>query len=52
MKRRQWIVRRHHIERADAQYRWDRTYQYLVQWSAAVLRDLPSGPLFPESKDA
>lgn len=51
MKQRQWTVRRHLMGTADAQQRWDRTYQYLVQWSLEVLRELPSG-LFPqESRD-
>jgi hypothetical protein len=44
MKKRQWTVRRQTVECPDAQRRWDRSYQYLVQWSAMVDKDLSSGP--------
>src|SRR6266851_8186702 len=51
MKKRQWMVQRHTIECADAPYRWDRSYQYLVQWSAMGLKDVPAGPFPQESRD-
>ena len=31
--KRQWHVRREAVERPDAQGRWDRAYQFLLQWS-------------------
>ena len=31
--KRQWQVRREAVERPDAQGRWDRAYQFLLQWS-------------------
>lgn len=31
--KRQWRVRRQWTETQDAQRRWDRAYQYLLQWS-------------------
>ncbi len=31
--KRQWQVRREAVERPDAQARWDRAYQSLLQWS-------------------
>jgi len=34
MKHRQWKTTRQFLERPDAQRRWDRAYQYLVQWTA------------------
>lgn len=48
MKKRQWHVRRCAVTSADAQSRWDRSYQYLVQWSAVVLSDSPMEPLSQE----
>jgi len=30
-------IARQHIEHPDAYYRWDRNYQYLVQWSTPAL---------------
>jgi hypothetical protein len=49
MKKRQWTVRRQTVECPDTQRRWDRSYQYLVQWSAMVDEDLPSGPVSQEN---
>jgi len=51
MKKRQWTVRRHTLEQVDAHHRWDRSYQYLVQWSAVVLKELPTEPFSQESQD-
>lgn len=51
MKQRQWMVRRHTIEQTDAQYRWDRSYQYLVQWSVVVLKERPQEPFPQENRD-
>src|SRR5260370_36895172 len=51
MKKRQWMVQRHTIECADAPYRWDRSYHYLVQWSAMGLKEFPAGPFPQESRD-
>jgi len=31
--KRQWRVRREAVERPDAQGRWDRAYQAILQWS-------------------
>ncbi len=39
MKKRQWIIQRHMVPTTDAQRRWDRAYQYLVQWSAVSLKE-------------
>jgi hypothetical protein len=35
---RQWSVRRQWTETQDAQRRWDRAYQYLLQWSCETSR--------------
>lgn len=32
-RRRKWSIRHEWIETPDAQRRWDRAYQYLLQWS-------------------
>jgi hypothetical protein len=34
----QWKVRRQWTETQDAQRRWDRAYQYLLQWSGEASR--------------
>ncbi len=39
MKKRKFSIHRHVTHTRDAQRRWDRAYQYLVQWSAASSRD-------------
>jgi hypothetical protein len=44
MKPPQWTVRRSSIETSDAQFRWDRAYQSLVQWSAVVRGELSFSP--------
>jgi hypothetical protein len=36
--KRQWHVRREVMERPDAQRRWDRAYQNLLQWTLATER--------------
>jgi len=51
MKKRQWTVQRQTVECADAQRRWDRSYQYLVQWSTAVPTDHPTEPFSQEKQD-
>ena len=42
MKKRQWSIRRTTTQAPQAQRRWDRAYQQLLQWSA------PTVPLFPK----
>lgn len=37
MKKRQWNLRRSTTRVPNAQHRWDRAYQYLLQWSAPSL---------------
>lgn len=51
MKKRQWIVRRHTTETADAQRRWDQAYQCLVQWSAGAQKESPLRPIRQERSD-
>ena len=36
---RQWKVRREVTECAEAQRRWDRAYQYLLQWGSTAVAD-------------
>ncbi len=44
MKKRKFSMRRHMMQTADAQRRWDQAYQCLVRWSAATLREaIPAG---------
>jgi hypothetical protein len=45
MKKRPWKVRRRYVEQPDARSRWDRSYQSLIQWREAVLKDQSSSPL-------
>lgn len=51
MKKRQWTVRRHSTQTAEAQRRWDQAYQYLVRWSTVALKEAPHGPIREESSD-
>jgi hypothetical protein len=51
MKQRQWKVVRRRVRSVDAQYRWDRSYQYLIQWSALVLSEQPNEPFSQEKPD-
>ena len=51
MKKRQWTVRRHIAQTAEAQRRWDQAYQYLVGWSAVALKQAPHGPIREQSSD-
>lgn len=41
MKQRLWTVHRQAVSGADAQFRWDRAYQFLVMWSCRQ-NDLPT----------
>ncbi len=36
MKKRSWRIRRDGVSPLDAQRRWDRAYQLLIQWSRAA----------------
>ena len=50
MKKRRWNVGRSYAEQPDARSRWDRSYQFLIQWSAASLTDQAfSSPLTQEN---
>lgn len=51
MKKRQWSIRRHMKETADAQRRWAYAYQCLVQWSSVSLREVPQGHIRQESSN-
>jgi hypothetical protein len=51
MKKRQWIIRRHLVPTTDAQRRWDRAYQYLIQWSAGSLKEPPQEMCQQEKSD-
>lgn len=51
MKPPPWTLRRSSIETNDAQFRWDRAYQSLIQWSAVVRREPPFSPFTQESRD-
>ena len=51
MKPPQWTIRRSSIKTNDAQLRWDRAYQSLVQWSAAVRGEPSFSPFTQESRD-
>jgi hypothetical protein len=44
MKQRQWIIRRSTIQKTDAQFRWNRAYQSLVQWSVASTAERSQSP--------
>ncbi len=39
MKKRSWRIRRDGMTSPDAQRRWDRAYQLLIQWSQAALQE-------------
>ena len=41
MKKRQWSIRRSTTEAPDAQRRWDRAYQQLLQWKRSNRAALP-----------
>lgn len=51
MKKRQWSIRRHTKETADAQRRWDQAYRCLIQWSSVSLREFPQGHIRQESSN-
>ena len=41
MKKRQWSIRRTTTQAPEAQRRWDRAYQHLLQWSAPTVSVSP-----------
>jgi ABC-type uncharacterized transport system YnjBCD substrate-binding protein len=48
--KRTWSVRREFQESPDAQQRWERAFQYLLEWAPVVREDDTSTALAADSK--
>lgn len=48
--KRTWSVRREFQESPDAQQRWDRAFQYLLEWAPVAREDGTSTSLVADSK--